>query len=147
MNMACLMLAASMAMVRTDPISSGAQAEIAQLEDAWAAALRAKDEPALQRILAPEYKLVGVRSTGISDVPREEWLAAAKTMVFHRYEVKVVSVEVYGDAAIATVDGAWNIDWGPRHIAERFYLTDVWIKRDGRWQAVRRHSSPYAQEK
>ncbi len=73
---------------------------------------------------------------------REEWLAAAMTRAtnesFH-YEDFVINE--FGDAAVvrsrmsqqASVDGQpWD---------GTFMLTDVWIRRDGRWQVVARHSS------
>ncbi len=51
-------------------------------------------------------------------------------------------VHVYGDAALVTSrslrPGATfrGRDWSSEN-----YLTDVWVRREGRWQLVRRHAS------
>lgn len=121
----------------------GVREEIEQLEQALVEALSAHDRPALERILAPEFRLVGIRSTGQADMPRQPWLEASKDMVFHQFEVGVKAVEDYGDVAISTVDGYWRMDWRALKIDERFLLTDVWLHRDRAWRLVRRHSSPY----
>lgn len=118
-------------------------AAIERLEAQWADALFTGDFDALETLLAPEFRLVGVRSTGSQDMTRDAWFHGAREMVFHQFEAKTLAVEVYGDAAIASVGGYWRLDWGSRRIDERFLVTDVWIRRDGRWQVVRRHSSPY----
>ncbi len=120
-----------------------AQQQIETLEQALTAALRVSDRAAMERHVAPEFRLVGIRSTGAHDMLRQEWLDVSLGMNFHWIEVDVRSVEVYGDTAIASVEGDWRVDWQGRAIDERFLLTDVWIKRKGAWQLVRRHSSPF----
>jgi ketosteroid isomerase-like protein len=97
----------------------------------------------LDALLAPEYRLVGVRSTGTSDMARDAWFAGLGRMAFSRFEPSVSSVEVFGDTALATVEGSWALEFDGRQIDESFYVTDVWVRRDGQWRIVRRHSSPY----
>ena len=113
------------------------------LEESWSVAFRTSDYAYLDRILAPEFTLVGIRSTGVSTVTRADWLATTRVMIFRAFDARVLSVEVFGDAAVVTMDGSWTIDWNDRHIDERFLLTDVWVARNAKWQVVRRHSSPY----
>ena len=117
--------------------------EIGALEQRFADAILAKDLDTLKVILAPEFRLVGVRSTGTSDMPREAWFAGLGRMTFSHFEPTVSSVEVFGDMALATVEGSWTLQFDGRQIAENFYVTDVWVRRDGDWRIVRRHSSPY----
>lgn len=112
-------------------------------ERAWAEAFVTGDYDPLQALLAPEFKLVGVRSTGASDIPRAQWFAMLPSMRFLRFEQEVTAVDLFGDTALATVEGYWRVDWGERVIDENFFLTDVWVRPAGRWQVVRRHSSPY----
>jgi ketosteroid isomerase-like protein len=119
------------------------QADIVELERRFAHAILHKDIPALEALLAHDYRLVGVRSTGSSDMPRQAWFVALHGMTFRALDLATTSVEVHGDMALATVEGAWALDYDGRAIDERVYVTDVWIRRDGRWQIVRRHSSPY----
>jgi ketosteroid isomerase-like protein len=118
-------------------------AEIADLERRFGEAVLTKDVASLQTLLAPEFKLVGVRSTGAADMPRAAWFAALDRMTFSRFEPRVSSVEVFGNMALATVEGGWTLEFDGRRIDEDFYVTDVWVRRDGAWRIVRRHSSPY----
>ena len=118
-------------------------AAISSLEARWTAALIAKDQAALADLLAPEFQLVGIRSTGVTAVPRAQWLATAGSITFHEFTTETTSVQVFGDTALATVEGRWDIVFGGHPIKERFYVTDIWVRRDGAWRVVRRHSSPY----
>ena len=119
------------------------QADIEELERRFTRGVLEKDREALEVLLAPEYRLVGIRSTGTSDMPRRAWFEALGRMTFKSLDLATTSVEVHGDAALATVEGSWSLDFGGQPIDEQVYVTDVWIRRDGRWQVVRRHSSPY----
>lgn len=116
---------------------------IRHLEEAWSVAFCTSDFAFMERVLAPEFTLVGIRSTGVSTVTRSEWLANTRVMTFRAFDARVLSVETYGDAAVVTMDGSWTIDWNGRHIDEKFLVTDVWVLRNTKWQVVRRHSSPY----
>ena len=118
-------------------------AAISALEARWTAALIDRDQAALEDLLAPEFQLVGVRSTGAAPIARADWLATAGTITFHAFTTETTSVQLFGDTALATVEGSWDIVFAGRPIRENFYVTDVWVRRDGRWRVVRRHSSPY----
>ena len=119
------------------------EAAISSLEARWTAALIAKDLPALADLLAPKFQLVGIRSTGVTAVPRAQWLANAGSITFHDFTTETTAVQVFGDTALATVEGRWDIVFGGHPIKENFYVTDIWVRRDGAWRVVRRHSSPY----
>lgn len=122
---------------------TGEAAAISALEARWTAALIAKDNASLGELLAPEFQLVGIRSTGAAAMHRAEWLARVGSITFYDFRTKTTSVQLFGDAALATVEGYWDIVFGSQAIKEHFYVTDVWIHRDRRWRVVRRHSSPY----
>ena len=79
-----------------------------------------------------------------SEIDKSQWLHNMLHRVgpgFTAPEFLDVRVRVYGDTAVmtsrnllrATFDGK---DWSGDHA-----LTDVWVRRDGCWQIVRRHSS------
>lgn len=75
-------------------------------------------------------------------MPRDLWLETGMTRASaESFRYDDFRVDVFRDAAVvrsrmsqqATVDGEpWN---------DTFMLTDVWIRRDGRWQVVARHAS------
>jgi ketosteroid isomerase-like protein len=125
------------------PARADVASDIRRLEAAWGAAFLANDYRTVESIVAPEYKLMRVEDGRAQFTDRADWLANSKRLAFHEFEADVKDVVVTGNTAVATVEGRWKIsraDRGTRD--ERFILSDTWVKRNGRWQVVFRHSSP-----
>ena len=110
-----------------------------QLQNDWMNAWHDLDMPAIEAILAPEFALTSARTDQI--VPRADWMASLARVRNESFAYSDFRIDVFGDAAVvrskltqaATVAGErWD---------GTFVLTDVWIRRDGRWQVVARHSS------
>ena len=116
--------------------------DVATLEGEWRDALLQKDEEALRRLIHPQYKLVGIRSTGSVAVDLEQWIAALRRMDIAALEVRVTDCVALDNVIVATVDAQWKVRYLGQPIDERVLLTDVWVREDGRWRVVRRHSSP-----
>ena len=116
--------------------------DVATLEQEWRDALLQKDEDALRRLIHPQYKLVGIRSTGSVAVDLEQWIAALRRMDIAALEVRVTDCVALDNVIVATVDAQWKVRYLGQPIDERVLLTDVWVREDGRWRVVRRHSSP-----
>lgn len=119
-----------------------AKADIHALEKQWRDALFAKDEAALRKLIHPNFKLVGIRSTGTVAVGLEDWLGALAKMDLANLEVRVTDSAKFDNTIVATVDAQWKLRFMGHLIDERVLLTDVWVCTDDRWQVVRRHSSP-----
>jgi ketosteroid isomerase-like protein len=114
-----------------------------QLERDWEQANAKNDVAALERILAPEY--VSTDSDGRLTT-RAEGLARRKSgqVKFTAFTQDDYQTHVIGDAAIvtgrSTIKGTRDgKDWSGQ---ERW--TDVFVRRNGRWQAVATHSSRIA---
>ena len=116
--------------------------EITELERQWRDALFAKDEAALRTLIHPQFKLVGIRSTGTVAVGLEDWLGALQKMDIASLEVRVTDSVRLDQTIVATVDAQWKLRFMGHTIDERVLLTDVWVKGGSGWQVVRRHSSP-----
>ena len=116
--------------------------DVRSLEGEWRDALLAKDEAALRRLIHPQYKLVGIRSTGSVAVDLEQWIAALRRMDIAALEVRVTDCVALDNVIVATVDAQWKVRYLGQPIDERVLLTDVWVREDGRWRVLRRHSSP-----
>ena len=116
--------------------------DVATLEGEWRDALLQKDEETLRRLIHPRFKLVGIRSTGSVAVDLEQWIAALRRMDIAALEVRVTDCVALDNAIVATVDAQWKVRYLGQPIDERVLLTDVWVREDGRWRVVRRHSSP-----
>lgn len=113
-----------------------------QLEQQWRDALIAKDEATLRRLIHPQFKLVGIRSTGSVAVSLEQWIEALQRMDIASLEVRITECVALESTMIATVDAQWRVRYLGQLIDERVLLTDVWVRDEGRWQVLRRHSSP-----
>lgn len=116
--------------------------EVRDLEREWRDALFAKDEERLRQLIHPQFKLVGIRSTGTVAVSLEDWLVALRRMDLISLEVRVMDSLRVDQTIVATVDAQWKLRFMGHAIDERVLLTDVWVKTEDGWQAVRRHSSP-----
>ena len=117
-------------------------ADIRELERRWRDALFVKDEAELRKLIHPQFKLVGIRSTGTVAVGLEDWLVALRKMDLISLEVRVMDAVRLDRTIVATVDAQWKLRFMGHAIDERVLLTDVWVKGDEGWQVVRRHSSP-----
>jgi hypothetical protein len=116
--------------------------DVRDLEREWRDALVAKDEATLRRLIHPQFKLVGIRSTGSVTVSLEQWIEALKRMDIAALEVRVTECVALENTIVATVDAQWQVRYMGQLIDERVLLTDVWVRVGDSWQVVRRHSSP-----
>jgi hypothetical protein len=116
--------------------------DVRDLEREWRDALIAKDEAALKRLIHPQFKLVGIRSTGSVAVNLAQWIEALQRMDIASLEVRVTECVALDNVIVATVDAQWKVRYLGQLIDERVLLTDVWVRQGEAWQVVRRHSSP-----
>lgn len=115
--------------------------EIRRLQQEWMDAWVRQDMPALERILAPEYTLT-VSAMPSRPITRDEWLSMVQRYTAKRFEYRDMAVRHLGDVAVVSSIGRGigaQVDGADRSFP--FFLTDVWQKRDGRWQVVARYSS------
>src|SRR6185369_394507 len=117
--------------------------DVRDLEREWRDALIAKDVGVLRRLIHPQFKLVGIRSTGSVAVDLEQWIEALQRMDIASLEVRVTECVALEKVIVATVDAQWKVRYLGQLIDERVLLTDVWVRGDDdSWRVVRRHSSP-----
>jgi ketosteroid isomerase-like protein len=127
--------------VADDFRSKNVERVIAKLERNWAAAIVNKDTEALERLLAPEFN--GTTPTGIT-YTREMAIADLKSGVYVVDEMYFdeIAVNVYGNTAVAFIRQQEKSKYGTENFSGVYYYTDVWVKRNGRWQVVASHGSP-----
>ena len=144
--MACATVSQSAPVTPASAAALRADSEaIRALEHQWGEAFLRRDYLTIGRIVAPEFKVMRAENGRVDFTPRDRWLINAQRLTFHEYEVQVTDVLISGDTAVATVEGRWKVsraDRGTRE--ERFILSDTWVKRDGRWVVIFRHSTPFA---
>ncbi len=118
------------------------EAELRELTDAWVDAVARRDVDTLEALLAPEFTFTtGHRGT----LGRAEWLETTRARyVVDEHELEEIAVDVFPAAAVvrSRLRQRGSMDGERRDLT--YLLTDTWVRRDGRWQAVARHSSPLA---
>lgn len=58
-----------------------------------------------------------------------------------------VSVNVYGDAAVSYTSQQEKSKYNGKDNSGHFHFTNVWVKKDGKWQVVASHGSRLANAK
>ncbi len=115
-------------------MESKTQEEIRQLEGRRLRAMMDADTAALDRILGDD--LTYTHSNGAVDT-KASFLAALKSGKL-KYESVTTDgqVRVQGDTAVVTGRGAMKVRAGDRELDMAVRFTDVYVKRDGRWQMI-----------
>src|SRR5229473_1393889 len=62
-------------------------------------------------------------------------------------EIQDVQVHVYGDTAVMSSRGIYRAEANGQKVTNSFRETDVWLRRDGRWQLVASHGSQIPPER
>ena len=115
---------------------------VEELERDWRDALRTRDMDRLRKLLHHDFVLIGSRSTGPFMMGRDEWLDAIQRREVESIELQVRDATILDQVMIGTVHARWRLKYLGRVIEDCVLLTDVWVKDDGQWRAIRRHSTP-----
>jgi hypothetical protein len=120
--------------------------ELVALEHEWAQAIVDNDMDELERIVAREYTLAANNFPGgRTRLGRQEWMDTVPVYEVNSYEFANVVVHTYEDAAVVLADLELGATVRGEDRSGAFTVTDVWVKRDGRWQVVARSSIFVAQ--
>jgi ketosteroid isomerase-like protein len=135
---------AALALGISAPAQADDASDIRALEQQWGASFLSGDRAFSLGILAPEFRLMRAEGGKVLMTPRDRWFAMLENYTMHSFEARVTDVTVAGNTAVATVEGGWKVSYPGRGTREEtFILSDTWVKRDGRWQVVYRHSTPF----
>jgi Domain of unknown function (DUF4440) len=74
-------------------------------------------------------------------VDRESWLAMGPDYDIEDFEYLESDIHVYGATAVSNSKYRQTARFKGEDLSVVFYLTDVWVNRDGHWEVVTRHSS------
>ena len=115
---------------------------IEALEREWCDALCSKDETRLRSLVHPDFTLIGTRQNGPFVMGRDEWIEAIQRRDVDSIELEIRDANTLENVMVATIHARWRIKYLGRIIEDCVILTDVWVCDEGRWQALRRHSTP-----
>ena len=123
--------------------SENVETTIVALEKEWTSAIVKKDAETLKRLLADDFNGTSPtahtysKESAIEDLQKGAYDVASM-------DLDEVSVNVYGNVAIAFASQEEKSKYDGKDISGHYHYTDVWVKRDGLWQAVASHGSLYS---
>ncbi len=114
-----------------------AEEEWAALYHRWMQAVKEKDMQTLDGILGAEYIYT---ASGQGKFSREGWLRAVLVYDIESFSYPAIDVREYGDVAVGIVEYRQEAMYQGTRRSGLFLITDVWVRRDDRWQVVARSS-------
>ena len=117
---------------------SGPEQELASVERAWGEALILRDTAALEKLYASEYLFTDPFGAVVT---RDQDIANVKSgdFVLKSFEISDVKVRVYGDVGVMTGLNRSQASFKGADASGDYRFTDVFVKRDGRWQVITSH--------
>jgi hypothetical protein len=113
--------------------------ELVGLSHELVRAVQEHDTARLDSLLAEEFSLDGAAGT----LARDELLdAAAGAYAIEEFSYIEIDPELYGNTAVVVSRYRQTARLGKRDASGELRVTDVWVRRDSRWQIVRRHATP-----
>ena len=118
-----------------------------QQEQAWKAALIAKDATRLRQLLHPDFRLNGLRGAVMTALDREQWIAALEKMDLVGLTIELKDSLVLPQILTGSMIAHWRVRYLGQEIDEQVFINDVWVATaQGEWQVIRRHSTPMSQK-
>jgi hypothetical protein len=112
--------------------------ELIELANDLARAVSEHDVERLEGLLASEFTLQGAAG----QLDREEFLlAAAGPYEIDEFTYEQIDPEIYGNTAVLVSRYSQVARFDGRDLTHRMHVTDIWTRRDARWQIVRRHAT------
>jgi len=124
---------------------SSVERDIVKLENDWGTAWQKKDAAFLQKLFADEYLSTdneGATYTKAQDLANVAALGTSVTS----FALSDMKVHVYGDTAIVTGLNTTKQTLKGKDTSGAYRFTDVFVKRDGRWQVVATQGSLVAKK-
>ena len=139
---AAICLASSSARAQTNSSTNAvfnrpptAESALISREQEWAEAVKHQDAGAIDRIQADEFMFTDpagqtwTKGRGLDSIK-------AGDLVIDAFELTDAQVKIYGNTAVITFAITWHGNFRGNDINGPQRMTDVWVKRDGRWQCV-----------
>lgn len=115
--------------------TSEIQQELLKLERQWWEAIVKRDQAFSERIAADEY--IFTDPTGaVHDKQGDIEQSKSGTIIIESAELDDMKVRVYGETSVVTARNTIIGNAMGQDISGQYRFTDVFVRRDGRWQCV-----------
>jgi hypothetical protein len=115
--------------------ATNAEITIIGLEKKWAEAIVNRDMGTLNEIIADDFTGTGwsgdtySKTKAINDIEYRVYVAQS-------LDLENIKVKVFGDTAVVTLTQVEKSKYENMDCSGRYGYSDVWLKRNGSWQAV-----------
>jgi peptidylprolyl isomerase len=128
---------------RAKPLAVAIEAEIRRLEREWFAAIVRQDMAALDKILATECQSANEDGTFADKATLKEMIRKTPLQA-HEIRSEDFKLNLYGNTAVVTGKAGY---YRNGQLLGYDIHTEVWVKRQGRWQIVAWQSAPVTRKK
>ena len=140
----CLAVAQAMAAEKKAKNANDEQV-IKQLEQEWAEALQKRDQAAIDRIVARDWMLTDPEGALITKGQADADLNSG-ALKFESFKLDAMTVRVYGDTAVVHGLETEKSSYKGKDTSGQYRFTDVFVKRNGRWQAIATHVTRFVKQ-
>jgi ketosteroid isomerase-like protein len=118
--------------------------EILRLEEELRQAEMRVDREALEQFYADDIMVTAPVGVVVDKPLVQEEIRRASTARIEVFDKSDVKVRAYGETAVASYRLIVKGEHEGIEISQQFRVTDVWLRREGRWQVVSRHTAVMA---
>ncbi|MEO5599451.1 MAG: nuclear transport factor 2 family protein [Cyclobacteriaceae bacterium] len=115
--------------------------ELEQLSWDWMNAWKAKDTVLLEKILAPEYRLLAVINGELVTINRKKWLETVPFYIPKHFRYYNFDIRTYQNTAVVQSMFDQEATLNGQDRSGTFQITDIWVKNKDRWQVVHRQTN------
>lgn len=109
--------------------------ELQTMEQAWAEAVKHQDIGKIDRLQAEEYVFTDPAGQ-VWTKTRELDAIKSGDLAIDSFELSDVKARLYDNTAVVTLQIVWRGQFRGNDISGPQRMTDVFVRRDGRWQCV-----------
>ena len=124
--------------------SEGVEQDLINLEKEWGEAIVKGDTASIDMLMADEFICIN-DGTVFTKAQYFEFVKSMKEEILS-FVMDEWQVRVYGDAGVVMARSTTKTRLAGKETTNQLRFTDIWVKRDGRWQCVAAHNSTIAQK-
>lgn len=136
----CLLVAAAVLLGYGKSEKQSAEQALLQLEHEWSQADVQKDAAALNRILADDWIGIDFEGTALTKAQALRGIGSGSGSL-ESTVLSGVKVRIYGNTGIVTGTDTEKGEYHGKDSSGKYLWTDVFVRRNGRWQAVSSQST------
>ena len=125
------------------PREGSFEPELVNVERELAEAFRRHDDAGLKRLLSEDFIYTDAAAPG-QPVKKTQYIENALAVKVESFNFNQTAAHAFGNTFIVSAlytQAVNTVAGGSRSRTDEFFITDVWLKRENRWQIVARYAS------